>query len=115
MIKYQEDLIFLDKEQNILMTVLTLSMTYVTRLHCWIYHCVSGFLYLIPCLCFLGTTDISFIDPVVLGRTFFNTINDAVGGIMGYIQDLLCTILDTVLGISKGNKSQFHLHVLCKI
>ncbi|MED6276149.1 hypothetical protein CHARACLAT_000373, partial [Characodon lateralis] len=49
-----------------------------------------------------GTTDISFIDPVVLGRTFFSVINDAVGGIMGYIQDILCAILDTVLDISKG-------------
>lgn len=58
-------------------------------------------------LFFLGPTDISFIDPVVIGRNVFSVINDFVSGITGYIQDMLCSILDVTLDILKGSSTFF--------
>lgn len=58
-------------------------------------------------LFFLGTIDISFMDPVVIGRNVFSVTNDTVSGIVGYIQDVLCTILDCILDIIKGTYSIF--------
>lgn len=61
-----------------------------------------------------GTTDFSFIDPVVIGRNLFGVINETVSGITGYIQDTLCAILDSVLDVFKGNTffllSFFHIN-----
>lgn len=49
-----------------------------------------------------GTIDISFMDPVVIGRNVFKVTNETVGGAVGYIQDVLCAIIDTVLDTVKG-------------
>lgn len=56
------------------------------------------FLFIFP----LGTTDVSFMDPVVVGRGAFSVTNDTLSGIVGYIQDVLCAILDKILDITKG-------------
>lgn len=53
-------------------------------------------------LFFSGTTDISFIDPVVIGRNVYSVTNDFVNGIAGYIQDVLCAMLDVILDAFKG-------------
>lgn len=42
------------------------------------------------------------MDPVVIGRHIFSVTNDTVSGIVGYIQDVLCAVLDGVLDITKG-------------
>lgn len=42
------------------------------------------------------------MDPVVIGRSVFSATNDTISGIVGYIQDVLCGILDAVLDIIKG-------------
>ncbi|KAM6968653.1 uncharacterized protein LKV04_017516 [Tautogolabrus adspersus] len=49
-----------------------------------------------------GETDITFIDPVVIGRSAFNVTNEFINGVGGYIQDVLCGIVDTVLDVVKG-------------
>lgn len=49
-----------------------------------------------------GTTDISFIDPVVIGRNVFNVTNDFVSGVTGYVQGVLCAVLDVILDTLKG-------------
>jgi hypothetical protein len=49
-----------------------------------------------------GTIDISFIDPVVIGRRVFNAADDMVGAVVGYVQGVLCAILDTVLSVTTG-------------
>lgn len=49
-----------------------------------------------------GTTDVSFIDPVVIGRNAFNVTNDFVSGIAAYIQDVLCAVLDVTLDSLQG-------------
>lgn len=54
-----------------------------------------------------GTIDISFMDPVVIGRNIFSVSNDTVNGVAGYIKDVLCTILDSILDITKGKCSVF--------
>lgn len=56
-------------------------------------------------LFFSGTTDVSFVDPVVVGRNFFSVTNDFVSGIAGYIQDVLCAIMDVILDTAKGTVS----------
>lgn len=58
-------------------------------------------------LFFSGTTDISFVDPVVIGRNVFKVTNNTVSGIVGYIQDMLSAILDSILDIVKGMCSIF--------
>lgn len=47
------------------------------------------------------------MDPVVIGRNVFSISNDSVSGIVGYVQDVLCAILDWVLDIIKGIHSIF--------
>lgn len=42
------------------------------------------------------------MDPVVIGRNVFSVTNDTISGIVGYIQDVFCGVLDTVLDIIKG-------------
>lgn len=49
-----------------------------------------------------GATDISFIDPVVIGRNVFSVTNDFVGGIAEYIQGVLCTVIDAILDTYHG-------------
>lgn len=49
-----------------------------------------------------GTTDVSFIDPVVIGRNAFSVTNDFVSGIAAYIQDVLCAVLDVTLDSLQG-------------
>lgn len=56
-------------------------------------------------LFFSGSTDISFIDPVVTGRHVFSVTNDFVSGIAEHIQDVLCAVLDVVLDTLKGRVS----------
>lgn len=51
---------------------------------------------------FLGKTDLSYIDPVVVGRGVFSVTNELMCGAVGYIQDVLCAILDTILDVVKG-------------
>ena len=53
-------------------------------------------------LFFSGATEISFTDPLVVGRNVFSVTNDFVGGVAGYIQDVLCAMLDVVLDTLKG-------------
>lgn len=56
-------------------------------------------------LLFTGTTDVSFIDPVGIGRNAFSVINDFVSGIAGYIHDMLCALLDVILDTVQGTVS----------
>lgn len=56
-------------------------------------------------LFFSGTTDVSFIDPVVIGRNVFSVTNDFVSGIAGYIQDVLCAVMDVILDAVQGTVS----------
>lgn len=49
-----------------------------------------------------GATNVSFVDPVVIGRDVFSATNDTVSGIVGYIQDVLSAIIDEILEIIKG-------------
>lgn len=42
------------------------------------------------------------MDPVVIGRNIFHVTNDTVSGIFGYIQDVLCAIVDMILDVFKG-------------
>ena len=53
-------------------------------------------------LFFSGKVDLSYVDPVVVGRGVFGVTNDFVCGVGGYIQDVLCAILDTILDVVKG-------------
>lgn len=49
-----------------------------------------------------GKTDLSYIDPVMIGRGVFNATNEFMCGVASYIQDVLCSILDTTLNVVKG-------------
>lgn len=70
-------------------------------------HC--SFVFCFACLVFYsGTTDISFMDPVVIGRSVFSTANDTISGIAGNIQEMLCAVIDTILEVIKG----IHFNVL---
>lgn len=53
-------------------------------------------------LFFSGTTDVSFIDPVAIGRNAFSVTNDFVSGVAAYIQGALCAILDVILDTFQG-------------
>lgn len=55
-----------------------------------------------------GTTDISFIDPVVIGRNAFSVTNDFVSGVAAYIQDVFCAILDVTLDSLQGKVPSSH-------
>ncbi|XP_063764310.1 uncharacterized protein LOC134881102 [Eleginops maclovinus] len=48
-----------------------------------------------------GATDLSYIDPVVIGRDAFSVANDFLSKISGYIQDVLCAIVDVILDTIK--------------
>lgn len=49
-----------------------------------------------------GKLDISYLDPVVIGRGAFTATNDFMSGITGHIQGALCSIVDTLLDVFKG-------------
>ncbi|KAI3367181.1 hypothetical protein L3Q82_008240 [Scortum barcoo] len=49
-----------------------------------------------------GKTDLSYIDPVVIGRNVFSVTNEFMCGVGGYIQDVLCAVLETILDVVKG-------------
>lgn len=53
-------------------------------------------------LFFSGGIDLSYIDPVVIGRRVFTVTNELVGAVVGSIQDVICSIIDTVLDLVKG-------------
>lgn len=53
------------------------------------------------------------MDPVVIGRDVFSVTNDTVSGIVGYIQDVLCAILDKILDITKGTCFIFNNCIAC--
>lgn len=55
-----------------------------------------------------GTTDISFIDPVVIGRNAFSVTNDFVSGVAAHIQDVLCAVLDVTLDSLQGRVPPSH-------
>lgn len=61
-----------------------------------------------------GATDISFIDPVVIGRNVFSVTNDFVGGIAEYIQGVLCTVIDAILDTYHGTVWAGTFHILEK-
>lgn len=61
-------------------------------------------------LFFSGTIDVSFVDPVVVGRNVFNVTNDFVSGIAGYIQGVLCAIMDVIVDTFKGIVMIFNLY-----
>lgn len=58
-------------------------------------------------LLFSGKIDLSYIDPVVIGRRVFHVTNEITCGVVGYIQDVLCAILDTILDVVKGIYSTY--------
>lgn len=49
-----------------------------------------------------GKIDLGYIDPVMIGRGVFNATNEFMCGVASYIQDVLCSILDTTLNVVKG-------------
>lgn len=53
-------------------------------------------------LFFSAKIDLSYVDPVVIGRSVFNTTNEFMCGVVGYVRDVLCAILDTILAFVKG-------------
>lgn len=46
--------------------------------------------------------DLSYIDPVVIGRGVFSVANESMCGVVGYIRDVLCAILDSIVNVVKG-------------
>lgn len=63
---------------------------------------------------FVGANDVSFIDPVVIGRNAFRVTNDFVSGIAEYTRGVLCKILDIILDKYHGIVSAATLHLLEK-
>lgn len=53
-------------------------------------------------LFFSGKIDVSYIDPVVIGRSVFSVANEFTCGVVGYVRDVFCAILDTILDVVKG-------------
>lgn len=51
--------------------------------------------------------DTPSVDPVVVGRNVFSLTNDTVSRLVGYIQDVLCAIVDSVLDLTKGTSIVF--------
>ncbi|KAG7267267.1 hypothetical protein CRUP_014996, partial [Coryphaenoides rupestris] len=49
-----------------------------------------------------GKTDLSVIDPVVVGRGAFAATNDLTNGVLNYIQGVLCAAVDKILDAGKG-------------
>lgn len=58
---------------------------------------------------FPGKPDLSYVDPVVIGRGVFRTTNEFTCEVVGYIQGVLSFILDSVLDVVKGIKRIFYL------
>lgn len=63
---------------------------------------------------FSGATDVSFIDPVVIGRNVFSVTNDFASGIAEYIQGVLCTVIDVILDTYHGKVRAVTFHILAK-
>lgn len=53
-------------------------------------------------LFFSGSIDLSYIDPVVIGRQVFTVTNEFVGGVVAYVQDAICTVINAVVDGVKG-------------
>lgn len=53
-------------------------------------------------LFFSGNIDLSYIDPVVIGRRVFTVTNELVGGVVGSIQEVICSVINTVMDLVKG-------------
>lgn len=51
---------------------------------------------------FAGSVDVSVVDPVAMGRNALTIINHTVTGITGYFQEILCTMSDTIVDLTKG-------------
>lgn len=53
-----------------------------------------------------GNFYLSYIDPVVIGRKAFHSVDDIVGGVVTTITESLCAVvdktIDTISGLSKG-------------
>lgn len=49
-----------------------------------------------------GKIDLSYIDPVIIGRSVFSVANELMCGVAGHIQDVLCFVLDTGMDVVKG-------------
>lgn len=49
----------------------------------------------------------SVVDPVAMARNAFTVINHTVTGITGYFQEILCTISDTIMDMTKGGSFIF--------
>eukprot|EP00066_Takifugu_rubripes_P028619 XP_011617885.1 PREDICTED: uncharacterized protein LOC101078822 [Takifugu rubripes] len=47
--------------------------------------------------------DLSYIDPVVIGRQVFTVTNELVGGVVAYVQDAICTVINAVMDGVKGS------------
>lgn len=55
------------------------------------------------CSCFFsGKIDLSYLDPVVIGRGVFSVTNESASGVVDYIRSVLCAILDSILDVVKG-------------
>lgn len=62
-------------------------------------------MYIIVSLFLSGQIDLSYIDPVVIGRSVFNTTNEFMCRVVGCVRDVLCAILDAILAVVKGTYS----------
>ncbi|XP_014827185.1 PREDICTED: uncharacterized protein LOC106906420 [Poecilia mexicana] len=49
-----------------------------------------------------GKLDLSYIDPVIIGRGFFSVINNFVSEVGAFIQSSLCLLMDSTLDVVKG-------------
>ena len=53
-----------------------------------------------------GNSYLSYVDPVIIGRSFFHSTNDFLGEHLCCVKDLFCVlldfILDTVTSINAG-------------
>lgn len=54
------------------------------------------------CPFFSGAIDLSYIDPVVIGRRVFTVTNELVGGVVACVQDAICTVINAVVDGVKG-------------
>lgn len=59
-------------------------------------------IFLLHSFILIGKTDLSTIDPVVVGRGAFATTNDLTNGVLSYIEDMLCAMVDPILDAGKG-------------
>lgn len=54
-----------------------------------------------------GKIDLSYIDPVIIGRGLFRVTNNFMSEVVGFIQTVLCLLVDSILDVVKG----IYLHV----